>query len=126
MADKNLVKQNQDSTHLKQRKATQSNNAKSEMPTANLKGLYGGPDWNPRQAATTVAVGDVVRLRKPHPCGSYDWKVNRIGADIGLTCLGCDHKVLLTRADFEKRFKNYLIRAEQSAPISDVNRAEAR
>lgn len=123
MADKNTVKQNQHPPHPKQKGSVHKSNSgqKTEVPTAQLKGLYGGPDWNPRQAAATVAVGDVVRLRKPHPCGSYDWKVNRIGADIGLTCLGCDHKVLLTRAEFEKRFKNYLIRAAQSAPIPDVN-----
>ena len=52
-----------------------------------------------------VQVGDVVRLRKPHPCGGYDWQVVRIGADIGLKCQTCDHRVLLTRREFEKRVK---------------------
>jgi hypothetical protein len=87
---------------------------KAEVVTAQLKGLGSGPDWNPRQAATQVEVGDVVRLRKEHPCGSFDWKVVRIGADIGLVCVGCERKILLTRADFEKRFKNYLIRASEN------------
>ena len=50
-----------------------------------------------------VQVGDVVRLRKPHPCGSYQWQVVRIGADIGLKCLICGRRVLLDRAIFNKR-----------------------
>lgn len=53
----------------------------------------------------TVAVGDQARLRKPHPCGSYDWQVTRIGADIGLRCLGCGRKILLPRDEFERRVR---------------------
>jgi hypothetical protein len=52
-----------------------------------------------------VAIGDVVRLRKPHPCGGYEWTVVRIGADIGLKCNTCSHRVLLDRATFAKRLK---------------------
>ncbi len=61
--------------------------------------------------ASNVQVGDQVRLRKPHPCGSFDWKIIRIGADIGLRCLGCDHKVMLARPIFERRFKSFLVKA---------------
>ena len=46
-----------------------------------------------------------VRLRKPHPCGSTDWVIVRLGADIGLKCQGCGRRVLLTRRDLEKRLK---------------------
>lgn len=53
---------------------------------------------------------DVVRLRKPHPCGSHDWTVVRLGADIGLRCHGCGHKVLLPRRTLEKRLKAFLSR----------------
>ena len=53
---------------------------------------------------------DHLRLRKPHPCGSYEWRVVRIGADIGLVCLKCGRRVLLDRRTFEKRLKA-LIRA---------------
>jgi hypothetical protein len=60
-----------------------------------------------------VQVGDVVRLRKPHPCGGYDWQVVRIGADIGLKCQTCDHRVLLTRREFEKRVKTFVQRAQE-------------
>jgi hypothetical protein len=55
-----------------------------------------------------VQVGDRARLRKPHPCGSYDWLVVRIGADIGLQCLTCGRRVLLDRRTFEKRLKSLI------------------
>jgi hypothetical protein len=48
---------------------------------------------------------DVVRLRKPHPCGGYEWKVVRLGADIGIECLTCGHRVLLPRRQLARRVK---------------------
>ena len=48
---------------------------------------------------------DVLRLRKQHPCGSFDWKVVRLGADIGLECLGCQRRVLLERRKLARRLK---------------------
>jgi hypothetical protein len=51
---------------------------------------------------------DLLRLRKPHPCGSTDWKVVRLGADIGLECLRCGRKVLLPRRDLARRLKTKL------------------
>src|SRR5690348_14670170 len=57
-----------------------------------------------------VFIGDVVRLRKPHPCGSYEWTVVRLGADIGLRCHGCEHRVLLSRRDLQKRLKTFVSR----------------
>jgi len=59
-------------------------------------------------------LGDEVRLRKPHPCGSHDWTVIRLGADIGLRCHGCNHKVLLPRRTLEKRLKTFLRRGAAS------------
>ena len=53
----------------------------------------------------------MVRLRKVHPCGGYDWQVTRLGADIGLRCLGCGRRVLLERAVLEKRLKEFVVRA---------------
>lgn len=58
-----------------------------------------------------LALGDIVRLRKPHPCGGYDWEVVRLGADIGIRCLTCQHKVLLERRDLERRLKTFVKRA---------------
>jgi hypothetical protein len=58
---------------------------------------------------------DVVRLRKPHPCGSFEWTVVRLGADIGLRCHGCNRKVLLPRRDLEKRLKTFVSRGPDHA-----------
>jgi hypothetical protein len=67
-----------------------------------------------------VHVGDVVRLRKPHACGGTDWSVVRLGADIGLRCLTCEHRVLLARGLFERRLKAFLSRALRSDPTVDA------
>ena len=61
-----------------------------------------------------VHIGDLVRMRKPHPCGSYEWQVVRIGADIGLVCQGCHRRVLLPRGTFNKRLKTILKRTMTS------------
>ncbi len=53
---------------------------------------------------------DIVQLRKAHPCGSDQWRIVRLGADIGLRCLGCERKVLLSRRDLEKRLKKFVSR----------------
>ena len=55
-----------------------------------------------------IKLNDVLRLRKPHPCGSYEWKVVRLGADIGLECLGCGRRTMLTRRKLARRFKSIL------------------
>jgi hypothetical protein len=57
-----------------------------------------------------LRLGDRVRLRKAHPCGGHDWRVVRLGADIGLTCEGCGHRVLLARRDVERRLVEFLER----------------
>jgi hypothetical protein len=65
----------------------------------------------PREAIIRAAMlpelklEDVVRLRKTHPCGGTDWKVVRLGADIGIVCLTCGRKVLLDRRTLVKRLK---------------------
>jgi hypothetical protein len=53
-----------------------------------------------------LQLGDVVKMRKPHPCGGYLWKVVRLGADIGLVCQKCEHRVMLTRRDLAHRMKS--------------------
>ncbi|MBX3049787.1 MAG: DUF951 domain-containing protein [Anaerolineales bacterium] len=55
-----------------------------------------------------LKLDDLVRLRKTHPCGSTDWKVVRLGADIGLVCLGCGRRVLLERRELAKSLKTLL------------------
>lgn len=62
-------------------------------------------------------IDDIVRLKKPHPCGSYEWKVVRVGADIGLTCQTCGRRVLLPRRELERRLRAFVSRGP-SAPAS--------
>ncbi|MFC2018890.1 DUF951 domain-containing protein [Chloroflexota bacterium] len=59
-----------------------------------------------------IKLGDVVRLKKRHPCGSYQWRVVRLGADIGIRCLGCQRRVLLERGVFERRVQAFVSRGE--------------
>lgn len=57
-----------------------------------------------------IKLGDVVRLKKQHPCGNYEWQVVRLGADIGIKCLKCQRRVLLERRVFERRIKAFVSR----------------
>ncbi len=57
-----------------------------------------------------IRLGDVVRLRKKHACGGDQWEVVRLGADIRIRCLTCQHHVLLPRSIFERRIKTVLSR----------------
>ena len=61
---------------------------------------------------TELQMEDVLRLRKPHPCGSTDWVVVRLGADIGLKCLGCGRRILLPRRDVARRLKTYVLKQQ--------------
>jgi hypothetical protein len=60
-----------------------------------------------------LQLNDYLRLRKQHPCGSYEWIVTRLGADIGLECKGCGRRVMLTRRELAKRLKTNLTKQEQ-------------
>lgn len=53
-----------------------------------------------------INVGDIVVMKKPHPCGSKEWKVLRVGMDFRLKCLGCDHMVLVPRNKITKNIKS--------------------
>ena len=57
-----------------------------------------------------IEVNDRVIMRKAHPCGGTEWQVVRIGADIGLVCLTCGHKIFLSRRDLARRIKGRPIR----------------
>jgi hypothetical protein len=59
-----------------------------------------------------LQLNDILRLRKPHPCGSLEWKVVRLGADIGLECLRCGRRVLLPRRELARRIKTRLSNSE--------------
>ena len=62
-----------------------------------------------------LQVDDIVRLRKTHPCGGTDWRVVRLGADIGLKCQNCGRRILLPRRELARRMKGWVEKAG-SAP----------
>lgn len=52
-----------------------------------------------------IQIGDILSMKKPHPCGSSRWLVTRIGADFKLRCCGCGHEVMGARSKFERNIK---------------------
>jgi hypothetical protein len=62
-----------------------------------------------------IRLGDVVRMRKGHPCGSDEWEVVRLGADIGIRCRGCGRRVLLPRTRFTRQVKTLVSRLPAAA-----------
>ena len=52
-----------------------------------------------------IDVGDILTLKKPHPCGSHEWEVLRIGQDLRLKCVGCGHQMMIARKSIEKNIK---------------------
>ena len=63
-----------------------------------------------------ITLNDLVRLRKPHPCGGYEWRVVRLGADIGIKCTLCGRRVLLPRSEFERRLGAIVQKAVNGNP----------
>ena len=55
----------------------------------------GGTGW-------IMEVGDIVKLKKQHPCGSKEWRILRVGADFRLECMGCSHQIMIPRKQVEK------------------------
>jgi hypothetical protein len=78
-----------------------------------------GPQDAAADALDDPRVGDSVRLRKAHPCGSHTWRVVRIGAHIGLRCAGCERKVMLVRSQYRKRVAALLERGPAPAAERD-------
>ncbi len=58
------------------------------------------------------SMGDIVELRKPHPCGSSRWEIVRTGMDFRVKCLGCGHQVMIPRPKFEKSVKKIINKAQ--------------
>jgi len=59
---------------------------------------------------------DVIRMRKSHPCGGYEWQVVRLGADIGLVCLTCGRRILLDRRALKNRMKKIIQKGAKHEP----------
>jgi hypothetical protein len=82
-------------------------------------------DRHPARPALEIFLGDVVRLRRRHPCGATDWLVDRLGADIGLRCQGCGRHVLIERRGLERRLVSFVARGDPavSAAVQPVSAA---
>ena len=63
-----------------------------------------------------IQVDDIVQMRKQHPCGGWEWRVFRIGADIGVVCLTCQRRLMLPRHKFRRAVKKVVQRNEPAAP----------
>ena len=61
-------------------------------------------------------IGDIVKMKKKHPCGSFEWEILRVGADFRLKCLGCEHQVMMARKLVEKITKE--IRKSEKNPLN--------
>lgn len=61
--------------------------------------------------ADRFAVGDIIRMKKPHPCGTYEWEILRVGADFRLKCTGCGHQVMVPRKLVEKNTREIIKKA---------------
>ena len=59
-----------------------------------------------------LQLGDIIKMRKAHPCGSQEWKVLRVGADFRLQCMGCGHQVMMARRLVEKNVRG--VRREEA------------
>jgi hypothetical protein len=70
-----------------------------------------------------LLLGDVLRLRKAHPCGGDSWLVDRLGADIGLRCETCRRHVLLERRDVERRLAGFVRRGDAAITAAVVPNA---
>ncbi|HEY49050.1 MAG TPA: DUF951 domain-containing protein [Dehalococcoidia bacterium] len=61
-----------------------------------------------------LKLGDVVKMRKKHPCGSDEWEVVRLGADIGIKCRGCNRRLLLERQVFQRKVQKVVSRPSEN------------
>ena len=87
--------------------------------------LLFGHAWKPLDGIKLVPpvalrLDDVLRLKKPHPCGSYDFVVVRLGADIGLRCQICGRRILLARSLLERRMTSFVSRGAEPELPHDI------
>lgn len=66
--------------------------------------------------------GDIVRMKKPHPCGSYEWEILRTGSDFKIKCIGCGRLLMLSRQKFEKGVKKIMNESKHSVEFIEVTK----
>ena len=69
-----------------------------------------------------IQVGDVIRLKKKHPCGSNEWKVLRVGMDFRLECAGCGHQIMIPRKAAEKSLRGWMRDGREVSRRSEAER----
>lgn len=70
-------------------------------------------------------LGDVIRLKKPHACGGFDWAVTRLGLDIGLRCTTCSRRIMLPRLETERRFTKFMERGDPETAVGPGDHIES-
>ncbi len=65
-----------------------------------------------------IHLGDIIQTKKKHPCGTDQWEITRIGADVKIKCLGCGRVIMLERGEFEKRYRRTI---KENAPLEEKN-----
>jgi hypothetical protein len=70
-------------------------------------------------------VGDLIRLKKPHACGGFEWETTRLGLDIGLKCASCGRRIMLPRLETERRFRGFVTRGDPATAIPVLRREMA-
>ena len=83
------------------------------MKSGKAPAIMGGDAQKEAAGMDELQLGDLVQMRKTHPCGSDKWTVIRVGADIKIRCSGCGRIVMMDRADFVRMGKTILVRREQ-------------
>ena len=66
-------------------------------------------------------VGDIIKMKKPHTCGSHEWEVLRVGADFRLKCMGCGHQIMVPRKLVEKNTRQITKKADQKLTEGESN-----
>ncbi|MDF2822481.1 MAG: hypothetical protein K0R15_2929 [Clostridiales bacterium] len=61
-----------------------------------------------------LGIGDIVKMKKTHPCGSSEWEVLRVGMDFRLKCTGCGHQIMIPRTKVEKSVKSIVKKANNT------------
>ena len=61
-----------------------------------------------------MSVGDILELKKPHPCGSYTWEIIRLGIDCKIKCTACQRIIMLSREELEKRTKKNITKSAKA------------
>ena len=83
------------------------------MKSGKAPAIMGGDAQKEAAGVDELLLGDLVQMRKTHPCGSDKWTVIRVGADIKIRCSGCGRIVMMDRADFTKRMKKVIAHATE-------------